>query len=840
MISSMKKNILLLLSIVFLAACSPRNKKGSQSVGLKGFTSYYNTIFNSKDALESELRNRDEAHQDNFYAPYIRLMTYDEQPLGTEFGQDPNSMFGNDMGGRAISSTGGNQQTGATTLQIAEAKALKAIAKYSVQKNGEEKNKMMFDAHILLAQSRLYQNKPLEALDALNYIFTNMRKDKDINLARIYQGLAYTRMKDYYRANEVFHALKNSDLKKDHEKLLTVYYSEMLLDSGKKEEAVAELEDAFSVNKNRKLRSRIAFLRGQILADLGKNEEARESFVTAYKNSNDFEFEVKSQVEIAKTFNGSGDDYEGAKNYLEDISKKGTYASRKNEFYYALGLMANKAGKPDEAQEYFRKSIEEKVSDPQIRGLTFYEVGKSYFDKNDYLSAGAYYDSALAVMTYEPSKRDLDVLSKNIKDVTANYYLIKKNDSILALTKMSEPEKTAYFAKYIEDLKAKEAKEEAERIKLEKEQAFDTGDYNPNSMFSSSGSTFQDFSGTGGGRSGFYFANDNTVSKGRSEFNQRWGSRALMDNWRFSNRMATLEDARNMAMGIETVRDPRRFEPSFYMETIPTNPEEIFSLKKDRDTASLGLGRMYDNYFSNRPLATKTLYDLVDNKPEDDIRLQALYQIFAMNYELNPSSSERAKNLILSDYPYTSYAEFVKNPRSSNFLKSSPEVEGAYKQAFDLYATEKFEDSNSLIVSTVEKYPKDALVPKFALLQAFNTGKTAGKEIMILQLEQIALNYSKTPEGEKAKEMLNYLKSDLSMDLTDESGNRVSTPAAPKTVPATVIQENPGQPRLAVPSDPDEPDVEEIQRMQMQKLREIDEQNMLQNRKELQSPQSKN
>lgn len=809
-------------------------------MGLKGFTSYYNTIFNSKDALESELRNRDEAHRDNFYAPYIRLMTYDEQPLGTEFGLDPNSMFGNDMGGRAILSTGGNQQTGATTLQIAEAKALKAIAKYSVQKNGEEKNKMMFDAHILLAQSRLYQNKPLEALDALNYIFTNMRKDKDINLARIYQGLAYTRMKDYYRANEVFHSLQNSDLKKDHEKLLTVYYSEMLLDSGKKEEAVAELEDAFSVNKNRKLRSRIAFLRGQILADLGKNEEARESFVTAYKNSNDFEFEVKSQVEIAKTFNGSGDDYEGAKNYLEDIGKKGTYASRKNEFYYALGLMANKAGKPDEAQEYFRKSIEEKVSDPQIRGLTFYEVGKSYFDKNDYLSAGAYYDSALAVMTYEPSKRDLAVLSKNIKDVTANYYLIKKNDSILALTKMSEPEKTAYFAKYIEDLKAKEAKEEAERIKLEKEQAFDTGDYNPNSMFSSSGSTFQDFSGTGGGRSGFYFANDNTVSKGRSEFNQRWGSRALMDNWRFSNRMATLEDARNMAMGIETVRDPRRFEPSFYMETIPTNPEEIFSLKKDRDTASLGLGRMYDNYFSNRPLATKTLYDLVDNKPEDDIRLQALYQIFAMNYELNPSSSERAKNLILSDYPYTSYAEFVKNPRSSNFLKSSPEVEGAYKQAFDLYATEKFEDSNSLIVSTVEKYPKDALVPKFALLQAFNTGKTAGKEIMILQLEQIALNYSKTPEGEKAKEMLNYLKSDLSMDLTDESGNRVSTPAAPKTIPATAIQENPGQPRLAVPSDPDEPDVEEIQRMQMQKLREIDEQNMLQNRKELQSPQSKN
>ena len=78
----------------------------------------------------------------------------------------------------------------------------------------------------------------------------------------------------------------------------------------------------------------------------------------------------------------------------------------------------------------------------------------------------------------------------------------------------------------------------------------------------------------------------------------------------------------------------------------------------------------------------------------------------------------------------------------------------------------------------LEKYPKDALVPKFALLNAFNSGKIAGKEIMILQLEQIALNYSRTLEGEKAKEMLKYLKSDLVMEITDENGNK-NQPSGP-------------------------------------------------------------
>ena len=64
-------------------------------------------------------------------------------------------------------------------------------------------------------------------------------------------------------------------------------------------------------------------------------------------------------------------------------------------------------------------------------------------------------------------------------------------------------------------------------------------------------------------------------------------------------------------------------------------------------------------------------------------RLPALYQIFVMNYEKNPEAAERAKQKILSDFPYTSYAEFVKNPKNTSFSKSSAEVEKAYSEAFD-------------------------------------------------------------------------------------------------------------------------------------------------------------
>ncbi|KFF14314.1 gliding motility protein [Chryseobacterium soli] len=792
----MKKNILFLLAACIIVSCTTKPKKPEQrSKFMKGFSTYYNTLFNAKDALNSEFTTRDKGHKDNFYAPYIPILTYEDQPLGSDLGQSaafaensmkmaevsrgpssgrtnpgmPPGMPGNQGNGVPGMPDEANQGKGATTLEIAEAKALKAINKYSVIKGGEEKNKQIFEAYMILVQSRIYQNKSLEALDALNYVFTHMKDDKRLPLARIYQGLAYDQLKDYHKAHEAFAKLEGEDINKNYAKLLSIYYSESLLDAGKKEEAAKELDRAFELNSNRKLKSRIAYLKGQVFENLGQNEKARESFMAAYKYANDFEFEVKSQIAIAKTYNGKGD-YAGAKNYLEGISKKGTYASRKNEFYYALGLMANKSGKKEEAQQFFRKSLFEKVSDPQVRGLAYYEIGKDYLERNDYIGAGSYYDSALAVMTYEPSKVLLQDQSGNIKKISKNYYLIKKNDSILSLAKMSDAQKNDFFAKHIAKLKLKEEKDEIERKRAERSKGFDTGDYNANSMFANNTNAFEDFGVT---TKGFYFNNTGTVSKGTSSFKQTWGDRALADNWRSSKKMSSIEDMKNEALGVTSAPNPRRFEPAFYIEQIPTDASKLSQLKKDRDTASLGLGVMYQNYFTNTPLATKTLYDLVDVQPEEKVMLQALYEIFSMNYEKTPQASDRAKQILLKDYPYTSYAEFARNPKNNSFVKSSEDVENEYKKAYALFESEKFGESRDIIDQTLLKYPKDALVPKLYLLNAFNAGKASGKEVMILQLEQVVLNYAKTPEGVKAKEMLNYLKSDLSFQPTDNKGNGI-------------------------------------------------------------------
>ena len=60
--------------------------------------------------------------------------------------------------------------------------------------------------------------------------------------------------------------------------------------------------------------------------------------------------------------------------------------------------------------------------------------------------------------------------------------------------------------------------------------------------------------------------------------------------------MNSIEDLKNEALELrllQILEDMNRF----YIEKIPTKTEEILALKKDRDTASLGLGRMYETSF---------------------------------------------------------------------------------------------------------------------------------------------------------------------------------------------------------------------------------------------------
>lgn len=760
-------SLFLVFSIV--SACATGKRKKSKKNGiLKEFRTQYNTLFNAEQAMLAEKEFRKEAYKDNFYQDFIPLFPLDEEIKNAENSLSIEPAFGGGFPSRNTALPTEDTDSPvkpATRLDIVIAKAKKAKEKYGFVKNGDEQNKKIFDASLLMAKAYIYQGKPLEALDALQFIFKNMKNDKRLPQAFIWQGVAYTKLKDYDRARIIFSRLEQDKLSKSESEELALRYADMLIEEKKYEQAVSQLNKAIALNPKNAVLSRVAFVKGQLLTALNRRAEARESYMLAYQKANDFEFEVKSQIAVAKTYLGA-DGYAEARNYLEKIAQKGTYGSRKNEFYYGLGMLALEAKKEQDALDYFNKSLREKQSDPQIRGMVYEELGKNALKKDDYLKAGMYFDSAVKSMTYEPVKQSLTAKNRSIKKIAQNYYLIKRNDSILRLAYLPQAEKEKYFAAYIQKLKTEEAKIALEKRREEEARAISSGDYNANSVFAGGrrSADFGTISGT------FYFANNTQIARGSSDFRQIWGDRALADNWRYNARN-TIQEANTGETAIADTKNPRRFEVSYYTERLPQTPEKLQELKYQRDTASLGLGRMYENLFGNTSLATKTLFELVNNKPAEETELQALYSIFTFNMDKNPAEAQRAKQILTEKYPYTPFAEYARNPKSQQLAKSNPSAEADYLTAYNAFTKGEYPLAESLSDHAIQKYPSDILVPKFYLLKALTAGKQHGKEVMILQLEQISLNYADTPEGEHAKELLRTMGSgSAKMEMRNAQG----------------------------------------------------------------------
>lgn len=787
----MKQRILFLgLVLILLAGCSAKKDGLTHRMSQK-FFSYYNTLFNAKEALNYEIENRKTSYQEDYYSPYIHIFPYEISPEShlskkenNEIQKRKNTLGEEDEMPDTDVASGSLKATGLSPLDIAEAKALKVIDKHKMLFGGEEKNPYILDANIILARARLYKGDYMGVLEATNYITTHMKTHRDYNLGRIYEAYTLARMRNYYKAEEIFRELQeDARMNRQQKEIYHIYYAQLLNETKRPAKAVEELEKAYGVARNRNVRSRIAFQRGQLLTNLGQMEEARASFAMAFKEANNFEFEVKSQIAIARTYTGKDGEYEPAKKYLLDLAQRGTYQDRQSEFFFAIGLLANQSGKKDEAQDFFRRAVRAKQSDPQITGLAYYEIGKSFFNQQDYLGASAYYDSAVARMTYVPTKKEVEELSKNLKSISANYFLIKKNDSILKVASLPKQEQREYYAQYISNLQEKERIAEQKALQEKRKQdenafldtyrSFNTSTLGMETETSGStqvGNNYQNAS------DGFYFSNQSTIARGESEFRRIWGNRTLSDNWRYSRKNKSLNDKKNELLGAGNTANPRRFEPDFYIERLPKDSTILAQIKYERDTASLGLGRMYYNLLGNKALGTQTLYNLVDTNPDDKTMQQALFQIFSWNYQGDASVAQRAKEMLIKNYPESKYAAFVMNPgldSSNGSATQSTDVEKKYQEAYGLYTLGKYKETIALIDQVTKENQKDVLGSKLFLLKAFALGKTGKHNEMNQTLDHILLQYEGTQEASYVQKMVSNLRQNDPEESSNEGTIRM-------------------------------------------------------------------
>ncbi|MFV0530899.1 MAG: tetratricopeptide repeat protein [Flavobacteriales bacterium] len=747
------KHSVVFVFLLIIAGCSVKKDNFTNRFYHKS-TAWFNILFNGEESLKKELKNTEKNFQEDYggllpvlpgqLVPQLEDEDYEYSSIESkkpDVINDLTSIFG-----RGNSNSQEDSEDSGNPYEYAEKKAIKAIENHSMIIRSTERNKLMANAYLLLGKARYYQGKSYEALDAFNYISQNIKGSKKTREAQFWVAKTNFQARNrFYALEELVKLYEQKDLKKGLKEEIAALYSQVLIDEGKYQTAIEALEKTKQNTKNRKRKGRYTFIQAQLQNQLGNYLESSKLFDQVKKYHPGFEMEFQAKMGIAQNFVSGKNNYDAFQKEFGKMLKDSKYEEYKDQIYYHKGLIAERSKKSDDAEKLYKKGLLESSSSERIKSLTYAHIGNILFDKESYIASGNYYDSAVTVSENEQIKAFLGTRKEHLKELIENYKKVKHNDSILKIAKMTPVEQEAYFQKYVDQLKKEDSQK---KEKLEKS-LDDFESLNRTSAFDNSYEN----------KKNFYFYNDNLRVKGQQEFKKRWGDRQLSDNWRISSVASKIQTDETQPEEV-VLDETQRYNVHTYLAQIPSDKQVLHKMKEERDSAQFNMGLVYLDKIKNNEKAVITLENLITNNPKEDLKVKAYFNLFKA-LESHPKEADKYKNILISQYSGTSYAEYALNPQAENFVTgNSEESVKMYEQAFEAYESEDWDTYKQLANDAVSKYGKEEIIAKFSLLNAFVEGKTKGKEAMETALNNVILVYPELPEGKKAKELIRLIESE--------------------------------------------------------------------------------
>jgi len=720
------KIVVTFLVVVFLIGCSTK-KDAFLNRSYHSISTKYNVLYNGNEALRIGLIQLNDNYEDNYWE---RLPI---EPLKVD--------------ALALPGVKADVDKSPKEFEKAEEKAVKAVQKHSMLIARREKNNQIDNAYLLLGKSRYYSKRFVPALEAFNFVIINYPNADLIYETKIWHSKTLVRLQNEEQAIEnLKHVLKDENLdsktKEDTHTAIAMAYIEM--DSI--QQVINHLNKAVITNINKEQTARNLFVLGQIYRENKLLDSSNISFqkIIDFKKS-PFKYKIHAHIEKAKNVSNK-EEAEITMLVLHKLLKDRDNRPFLDELYFQAGVI-EKENNIDDAIEYLKKSLKFSRKNNFQKELAYQELGNLYFDKANFITSGAYYDSVLGITKQENTKRIRSLKRKrtNLNEVIFYESIAKKNDSILAIVSMSEEEKTAFFTSHIEKLKASEK---------EKQQKITTGSNFNNSINSNN----QKETSTGK----WYFYNFQTVGFGEQEFRRIWGNRPLEDNWRLSDKtQLNVTNNSGIAQNIVPTNNSEKLELSYYLDNIITDKIKIDSIANQRNDAYFKLGIIYKEQFKELELAIQKLEKLLTFNPSSTILLPAKFHLYKI---YNSQKSEKAialKNEIVTNYPTSNYAKIILNPNEVLVEDDANSPESEYALVFYDYKDENLEIVIEKATSAISKYEGLPIVPKFELLKAYAIGKKDGIIAFKEALDFVAINYPNTEEGKKAQEVLNTIKTKL-------------------------------------------------------------------------------
>lgn len=752
------------LTLCIVAASCGTKKNTPLSRQWQAFNTRYNVYFNGSEHYKETLAEMERVYEDDYSRQLLM------HPA--EAREDPKLP----------------QPTGDFTRTIE--KMQKSIQLHSISKKPakrtsspkekafrarEEFNPFLHNAWLMMGRAQYFNGDFLGAASIFLYTSKHFKWLPDVvTEARLWQARSYCALDWNYEAENVLHLVKEKDLtNKNLRWLYNLVEAEYLIRADRIEEATGFLRLAAQGSSGSQ-KTRLWFLLGQLYERLGDKPRAYEAFKKAQGGASTL-YRTKFNARIKQSEVFSGADIRKEVSSLRRMTRYERNREFLDQIYYAIGNLYLSRGDTTEATRNYVLAVEKSQRQGIDKAMAQLALGNIYFDERKYVEAQPCYAEALPQIseTY-PNYRILKRRSDVLDELALYAGNVALQDSLIALSKLSPEEQEEVARKLVAELERQEklAKEEAEReeylAQQEGARPFDTG---------ASPSGFQVNSDKS-----WYFYNTYTKNAGKTEFQRRWGSRRLEDDWRRRNKTTFFfdepeeeeeEEEETEGLALEAANDSipeqdadlvkRESDPhyiEYYLKQIPKTEEELEVANDVIQEGLYNMGIILKDKLEDYPAARHEFMTLEERYPDNVYSLDVYYNLYLMAArENNQALAEEWRRKIMTRFPDSNYGLAMRDPNYFEHLRQMHQVqEEMYEKAYGAYLDNDNAVVHELTDEMQAKYPLSPILPKFVFIDGLSYFTEGDNEQFKERLTELLQRWPDTDMTDMASSILKGLK----------------------------------------------------------------------------------
>lgn len=709
------KKALLFFGLILMVACSTK-KNSKLSRAYHSTTSKFNPIFNGQEALRYGLLDITNKNQDNYW---LRL-TVDPYTLPDPFDSEaPSNEFFN----------------------RAQEKAILTVQKHSMLINGEQRNKQISKAYLLLGKARYFNGRYPQAVEAFTYIIKNMGSSDEAIEAELWRAKTYLEMGQHERAsNELTNITQSASLKPAQYAIVQAALADALLRKEKDTLATQPLMLALATEKSASKRGRYAYLLGQLYDDLNYADSAMIAYEQVLDLNRRVPRELWIHARLAQLKNNTKKNKETLLAYKRLLRSDEDRRFR-DKIHYFHGIYLIKGDDTLGGEKALNASLKTNTQDRYLKSLIYEQLASHRLDQVAFVTAGAYLDSTLQNLEEKTRRyRKLNRQRKKLDDVILYEKTITETDSLLALMHMSPIEQKQMVVQYIEALKKEKAKAKALAKAQEPVNTVLLGN--------------------------FYFYNSSLIEAGKREFKREWANVALEDNWKYNPNTSTIVTALTANTDEENTQDAA-FNPETYLSQIPPATAKD-SIQQVQHEAYFQSGLAHKEQFDAKETAIDRFTSLLSANPAERYLPPTLYHL----YELHRGNDEQQRvysDQINTKYPQSDYAKMIRNPDA--LVQNMEENRAVLTTAKAAFAAQGYKEVIAKSEQQIPLLTDKSLQAEWALLRATSLGRLDGLDAYKKALTVLIQTYPKTESATKAKAQLDGFE--VYNDLTAKADEKV-------------------------------------------------------------------